>query len=176
MKNRFKPLLIAGLLAGLAGIAGAQLPGPAGGPGGPGMRGEQGQRMDPAARQERMAKHQARMQERMAKRQAELKQKLQIAPAQEGAWNNWITAMKPPARMPRPDRAEWEKLPTPERIDRMRALRVARMATMDQRAEATKSFYAALTPEQKKVFDAETARRGHRGHGGRHGGGERRRG
>jgi Spy/CpxP family protein refolding chaperone len=39
---------------------------------------------------------------------------------------------------------------------------------MGKRAEATKAFYAALTAEQKKVFDAESLhRRG--GHpGGRH--------
>jgi Spy/CpxP family protein refolding chaperone len=172
MKNLFKPLVIASLLAGLAGMTGAQTP-PPGTPGGPGMR-EQGQRMDPAARQDRMARHHARMQQHMAKRQAELKQKLQITPAQEGAWSTWTAAMQPPARMQRPDRAEFEKLTTPERIDRMRAMRSERMAAMDKRADATKTFYAALTPEQKKVFDAETARRGHRGHGGRHG--EHRRG
>jgi protein CpxP len=168
MKNLLKPLVLASMLAGLVGIAGAQTP-PPGGPGGPGMR-EQSQRMEPAARQERMAKRQARMQERMAKRQAELKQKLQISAAQESAWTAWTTAMKPPARMQRPDRGEFAKLPTPERIDRMRALRTERMAAMDKRADATKTFYAALTPEQQKLFDAETARRGHRGHGGHHGG------
>ena len=165
MKKLFKPLVIASLLAGLAGVAGAQTPPPSGpgapgGPGGPaahGMR-DHGGRMDPA-----------KMQERMAKRQAELKQKLQITSAQEGAWTSWTTAMKPPAGMKRPDRAEFEKLSTPERIDRMRAMRTERMAAMDKRADATKTFYAALTPEQKKVFDAESARRGHRGHGGEHG-------
>jgi Spy/CpxP family protein refolding chaperone len=40
---------------------------------------------------------------------------------------------------------------------------------MDRRAEATKAFYAQLTPEQKKTFDAETARMGH-GHMHREGG------
>jgi protein CpxP len=39
---------------------------------------------------------------------------------------------------------------------------------MDKRADATKIFYAALSPEQKKTFDAETARRGHRGGYGHH--------
>jgi len=41
---------------------------------------------------------------------------------------------------------------------------------MDKRANATKTFYAALTPEQQKVFDAAHQKRGtpaeHRGHGG----------
>ena len=38
---------------------------------------------------------------------------------------------------------------------------------MDKRGEATKVFYAALSPEQQKTFDAEhikMARQGGRGH------------
>lgn len=109
----------------------------------------------------------AKMQERIAKRQAALKQKLQITPAQEGAWTAYTAAMQPPANMQRPDRAEFAKLTTPERIDRMRALRAARAAEMDKRAEATKAFYASLTPEQKKVFDERSfGRRGGHHHGG----------
>jgi hypothetical protein len=46
-----------------------------------------------------------------------------------------------------------------------------------KRAEATKTFYAALTPEQQKTFDAETVHfgghrgdhDGHRGHEGQRG-------
>jgi hypothetical protein len=54
---------------------------------------------------------------------------------------------------------------TPDRIDHMRALRTQRDAEMDRRADATKAFYAQLTAEQKKTFDAETARM-FRPHGG----------
>lgn len=109
----------------------------------------------------------AKMQERIAKRQAALKQKLQLSPGQEANWNSYTAAVTP-TRMQRADSAELAKLSTPERIDRMRTLRAARMAEMDKRGEATKTFYAVLTPEQKKVFDDETARRGHHGKGGRH--------
>ena len=127
----------------------------------------------------------ARMQAWIAKRQAELKTKLAITPAQEGAWTAYTAAMQPPAirhqRMTPEQRAEIGKLPTPERIDRMRALRTQHMAemtaAMDKRADATKAFYAALTPAQQQTFDAEyrntmQAGRGghHRGHGGHHGG------
>lgn len=170
MKPLFKQLVLAGLLAGFGGLVTAQTPPPP--PAGatapaPGMRGDHGprgerHRMDPA-----------KMQERMAQRQAALKQKLQITAAQESAWTAWTTAMKPPAGMQRPDRAEIAKLTTPERIDRMRTIRAERIAMSDKRGEATKTFYAALSPEQKKVFDAETARmgrHGHRGHRGGHGG------
>jgi protein CpxP len=164
--NPSRHLIAAALLAlGLAAGAQTAPPAPAA-PAAPGashrmdghhpMMGRHHGRMDPAKRQERMAQ-----------RQAALKQKLQITSAQEGAWTAFTAAMQPAAKMQRPDRAEFEKLTTPERIDRMRALRTARMAEMDKRAEATKSFYAGLSPEQKKVFDAETLR-GRRG--GHHGG------
>ena len=120
----------------------------------------------PARQERREGFDPARMQERMAERQARLKQKLGITAAQEGAWAGWTAAIQPPANWKRPDRAEFERLTTPERIDRMRALRTERMARMDQRADATKTFYAALSPEQKKTFDNETARFLQRG--GRH--------
>ncbi len=110
----------------------------------------------------------------LAKRQAELKTKLKITADQEGAWTSFTTAMEPAPRMDqqRPDRAELDKLTTPERIDKMRALRIQHMAdgtvAMDKRADATKAFYAALNADQKMVFDAEHARMGLH-HGGHHG-------
>lgn len=158
-------LVTAALCAALAGGAMAQTP-PAAAPAGPAaaprmqMHGDgQGYgRMDPAKRQEWANK-----------RLAELKQKLQITPAQEGAWNAFAAAHQPPATpMMRPDREAMARLTTPERIDQMRALRAQRNAEMDRRMEATKSFYAALTPDQRKQFDEQTTPHAHRG--GRHGG------
>jgi len=114
--------------------------------------------------QQRMEQRQQRMERHMARRAAQLKQKLALTPAQEPAWNAWTESIKPAGAMrQRPDREEFAKLTTPERIDRMRALRAERMARMDQRADATKTFYAVLTPEQKKVFDQETLRMHKRG-------------
>jgi Zn-finger nucleic acid-binding protein len=66
--------------------------------------------------------------------------------------------MKPPADAKWPDRAEIDKLTTPERLDKMRELRKQRDAQMDKRDEATRTFYATLSAEQKKIFDANTAR------------------
>lgn len=167
MKHAHKHLLIATCLAVLGLSAGAQTPPPTGpGPGpGPGAMMRPG---NPAMMQE----HMARMQQRMEKRQAALKQILQITPAQENAWNAWTAALRP-ANLQRPNPAEFAQLTTPERIDRMRALRSARIAEMDRRADATKTFYAALTPSQQKAFDALPLRRmgGGMGMGGRHGGG-----
>ena len=160
MKSLQRHLIAAGLAAalGVGAIAQAQPQTPPAGPGG---------RHDPA----QMEQFRARMQERMAARMAELKQKLQVSAGQEAAWNTWTAAMKP-APHQRPERGEFEKLTTPERIDRMRGLRAQRNAEMDKRMDATKSFYSVLNAEQKKTFDAESLRflRGgkHGGHGGHH--------
>ncbi|MEO7160843.1 MAG: Spy/CpxP family protein refolding chaperone [Polaromonas sp.] len=106
----------------------------------------------------------AQMQAWIAERQAEMKAKLKITASQESAWTRFTAAMQPPARMmgqrfSPEQRAELDKLTTPERIDKMRAMRAQRMAemtaAMDQRGEATKAFYAILSPEQQKIFDAE---------------------
>ncbi len=127
---------------------------------------------------ERMGRHDpAKMQAFIARRQAEMKAKLKITPAQEGAWSAYTAAMQPPAhgaRLTPAQRAEFDKLTTPQRIDRMKEIRTQRMgemnAAMDKRSEATKTFYAALTPDQQKVFDAEHKRHGRGGHHGGHGG------
>ena len=150
----FKRIVLAGLLCASAGLGLAQ-PGPAAGPGGPGPRSETMGRYDPA-----------KMQARMDQRLAALKAKLQVTAAQETAWTAFTTAVKPTPSTAMANmaatHAELDKLPTPERLDRMRALHTQRVAEMsllmDQRAEATKTFYAVLTPTQKKVFDEQFSR------------------
>jgi hypothetical protein len=127
----------------------------------------QHKRMDPAQRMERMKEHRA-------KRLAALKDKLKLTSAQEGAWSSFTEASQPPAGAARPqrmDRAEFAKLTTPQRLEHMQARQAERSARFAKRAEATKTFYAALTPEQQKTFDAETAKfagHGHRFHRGGH--------
>lgn len=167
MKPVFKSLVIAGLLATAGFAAYSQSPG------GKGMMD-----CDGGGRMSHM--NPERMEKMMAKRADDLKAKLKITPAQEGAWTAFTTSMKPSGDMmgKRPDTAELAKLTTPEHIDKMRALRTQRAAemntAMDKREEATKTFYAALTAEQKKIFDAEYARMGgrgeHHGHMGNSGG------
>lgn len=167
MKSFFKPVVFAAVLAtaGFAAFSQAPAGGMMGGAGGmhEGRGDERMGKMDPA-----------KMQARMDKRNADLKAALKITPAQEGAWTTYTAAMKPPADMmgKRPDRAEMDKLTTPERIDKMKTLRSQHMnemmATMDKHGEATKAFYATLTPEQKKTFDDSAMR--HHGSEGRRGG------
>ncbi len=168
MKHLRTPLAIAALLSAFAVHAQAPAGGPppgatpmpmqgaSGMPGGPG--GMHGRMMDPA-----------RMQQFHEQRLAALKQALQLTPAQEGAWTTFAAAMRP-AQAPGTMRAEHEalaKLTTPERIERMKALRQQHQAEMDRRAQATLTFYGTLDAEQKKRFDAQTARHfgGRRGDG-----------
>jgi len=167
MRTYFKPLhtlIFAGALSTLAGYSMAQpVPGTGLGAG-------------PAAQSQGMGQHDpARMQAHMVRRLAEFKAKLMVTPAQEAAWTTYTDALKPTPRATTRTsmaaaHAELSKLPTPERLDRMRTLHAERMAEMtarmDQRAQATKSFYAVLSPDQQKIFDTEYNRavRGHGGH------------
>lgn len=151
-----KHLVTCALLAGIGAAAIAQqapaTSAPAAGPQ------AHGHRHDPAKKAERVAR-----------RLADLKQKLQVTQQQEPAWSSFANAMQPPANVQRPDREAIARMATPDRIDHMRALRERRNAEMDRRADATKAFYGQLSAEQKKTFDAESARMFQRGgHHGRH--------
>jgi periplasmic protein CpxP/Spy len=163
MKTSIKTLTIAALVAaaGLTAYAADTAPSHTGPMEGSHAK-EHGRRMDPA-----------KMDAMHAKRSAELKAKLKITPQQEGAWNDFAAAMKPPARddAKHADRAAMEKLTTPERLEKMKVMRTQHMAdmnaAMDKRDAATKALYAALTPDQQKVFDAAhtQGQRGHEKHG-----------
>nr|WP_315466207.1 Spy/CpxP family protein refolding chaperone [uncultured Rhodoferax sp.] len=158
MKPAFKTLVVAGLLASAGFSVLAH------------KHGTDEDRYDQRPGMHRMDP--AKMEEMHAKRSAELKAKLKITAAQEGAWTAFTTGMKPPAPQAKPamDRAELAKLPTPERLDKVKALRTEHMtvrtAQMEQRDQTVKTFYATLTAEQKKVFDSEFNNMK-----GRHGGG-----
>ena len=111
------------------------------------------------------------MQQRMAQHLTDLKARLQITPAQEGAWTEFASTVQSHKRAQGMNRQDMAQLTTPERIDRMRALRAQRNAEADRRGDATKALYAALTPAQQKTFD-EHAHRMQRQHGARAGHGE----
>lgn len=78
---------------------------------------------------------------------------LQLTPAQEPALKAFLEAQTPPAP-PAPPEAGARPATTPERLDRQRARMVQGLAEFDRRAAATRTFYAQLTPAQKKAFDA----------------------
>jgi hypothetical protein len=146
MKSIRTTLIVTALMAGLTGLALAQnTTAPA-----DNAR---------AGRMEKMREHKSEHKaERHIQRLAELKSKLNLQAAQEPAWNTFTQSMQHPARMVRPERASLEKMTTPERLDQMQAMKAMRDARMQQRAEATKVFYAILSADQKQVFDQETGR------------------
>ena len=179
MKTSLKSTLIAAVLATAGFAAFSHSPGEGGpsymmggggpgammGAGGPGFKGD----FDPTQMQARMDRH-----------FDALKTQLKLTPAQEGAWTAFKTAMQPSGAMltHHAQRDELAKLPTLERMEKMKALRTQHFtdmtAAMDQRMDATKAFYTALTPAQQKTFDASAmpgmGRGGHMGGGwGRHG-------
>ena len=135
--------------------------------------------MDPARMAERQQAMQARMSERHTRHMERLKAELKLSPEQEAAWKAFVVRTEPqPFKAPAQD---WSKMTTPQRLDAQQALHAERSADMAKRIEATKSFYAQLTPEQQKAFDAQSRgyqragmkgeyRHGGKGHhGGHHG-------
>ena len=162
---KLKSIAAAALVAACGLAAQAQTPPTQPAPGAPHMQMHDGQQMH-----ERMQQH---MQERMQRRMEGFKRILQVTPNQEGAWNMWAAAMRPSQGMQQQHHGheEFERMTTPERIDRMRQMRAQRNAEMDRRADATKVFYTQLTPPQQKAFDEVSMKfmHGGRGHHGDHG-------
>ncbi len=104
------------------------------------------------------------MKARMEKHQAELHDKLKLSADQEPAWKIFIAAMMPPAGALQPmmDHAAMQKLPAPERMEKMMGKMKEHEAHMNERLAALKTFYATLNADQKKTFD-DNAGRGHFG-------------
>lgn len=151
-----KRVLMAALIAGSGFLATASYAMPDGVPGGKsgcGMR--QSQQAHDKAESHR------------AKRLSALKEKLELAPGQEAAWSAFASASQSGKHAMRGDRqakrGEFAKLNTPQRLDKMLAMSDLRRAKLAERAQATKVFYAQLSPAQQSVFDAGTMRERHRG-------------
>ncbi len=99
----------------------------------------------------------ARMEAMRQERLNNLHTVLRLRPSQDGAWRAFVqnTTM---------DRAEWgdsrqqmdamSSMTTPQRLDMMVQHMDQHAANFHKRADATKAFYAQLSPEQQKVFDA----------------------
>lgn len=125
-------------------------------------------------RDQKRTERMARMQQKMAERQAAFKAELKLTPEQEPAWNAFIARTQPQARPVRQgSREDWSQLTTPQRLDKMQALKAERDTAMAKRVDAIKSFYASLNADQQKVFDSKRLagfqRAGmHRGHGHHH--------
>ncbi|WP_342118628.1 Spy/CpxP family protein refolding chaperone [Pseudoduganella sp. OTU4001] len=105
----------------------------------------------------------AKMQERMEHRAQRMHDALKITPAQEGAWQAYLAALK--SNMPQRgqfDRAAFKEMPAPERMEKRIEMAKSHIIRMENNLAATKTFYAQLTPEQQKLFDEKAGRFGHR--------------
>ena len=152
-----KRALMVGLIAGSGILAASSFAMPAGGTEGKaGCEARHGQ------------KDHGKWEEQRAKHLSELKEKLKLTPEQATAWGVFASASQPGMRRMGGDRqamqGEFARLNTPQRLDKMLAMSDLRRARMLERSQATKAFYAQLTPEQQGVFDAEAMPGRHRGH------------
>lgn len=87
-----------------------------------------------------------------------LKTDLKLTATQEAAWTEWAGKIKvdPKTWEERRTNAEsWADLPVPERMEKMLAFSKEHIAKQEERLDATKTFYATLSPEQRKTFDKE---------------------
>lgn len=117
-----------------------------------------------------------KMAEFRAKRIAHLHDKLKITAAQETAWKSFVASMQPAPR-PQVDhkqaREQWAHLSAPQRMAKQLDMEKQHLAAQQKRLSALDSFYAVLSPDQKKTFDERAAHEhGHFGphRGGWHGG------
>lgn len=114
---------------------------------------------------------QAKLAEFMAQRAAKLHSDLGITAAQESAWSAFVASMKPAAGdYQHMDRSAWAGLTAPQRMQKAIDLQKQRTSRMEQRLAALNTFYSVLSPQQKQIFDTDSAemaqhRFGHGGHG-----------
>lgn len=114
-------------------------------PGGP-MCDEAGYRNE--ARNSRMAKQHS---ERLKR----LHDTLKLQPEQEAHWQKFQAALEVPAD--RGGRPVTQATDTPSRMEQMKEQHQQSGKVLDAHLEAVKTFYATLTPEQKKIFDEHHA-------------------
>lgn len=98
---------------------------------------------------------QAKMVAFQAKRIAHLHDVLNITAAQENAFHAYVAAMQPKPMPGRGERSSFKELPAPQRLEKMIAMQKQRTAELEARLPALNTFYAVLTPEQKKTFDSQ---------------------
>lgn len=134
------------------------------------LEGRHAHALSPEQRQAKMAEFRAKRAEMRAARQAKLAESLKLTPAQQPVWQAFVASMTPPQKGERAgqrlNKEQRTALSAPQRLERRIALQKERTARMEARLSALNSLYAALSPEQRKVFDEQQQRRGGRHHGG----------
>jgi protein CpxP len=113
-----------------------------------------GQDQPTAPRQPPTAEQRAQWREQRQTEHAQrLTALLNLRPDQQPALQALMAAMAPGEHERRAGDAE-AQLTTPQRLDRMADHMARREAEFHKRADAIRTFYAALSPEQQKAFDA----------------------
>ncbi len=85
---------------------------------------------------------------------------LNLAPAQEAAWQTFATASSPDSEQVARERAAAQMMPkltSPQRVDLSIAAMQDDLRTLERRGAALKAFYATLSPAQQATFDRQTA-------------------
>ncbi|MDR1889998.1 MAG: Spy/CpxP family protein refolding chaperone [Zoogloeaceae bacterium] len=93
--------------------------------------------------------------EGIAARHERLHKALKLSEAQEPAWKAFIANASPEGWEHHPDPKEFDKLTAPERMEKMLENTRKHQEFMSQRLADLKVFYAQLSPEQQKTFDAQ---------------------
>ena len=105
--------------------------------------------------------------QRLERRAERLRALLQLRPEQERALREYVNTIQrePGQRLARraAERRELRQLSTPERLQAQRERLTQRLERFERRADATRRFYAQLTPAQQQAFDAMRQQRGGRG-------------
>ena len=111
----------------------------------------------------RMGMNPERMEKMREQHLAVLHDKLKLTAQQETAWKKFAASQPIPDKSARLDPAEMEKLNAPQRLEKGLEHMRAMEARLTEHLAALKEFYAALTPEQQKIFDEDRPYRGGRG-------------
>jgi glucan phosphorylase len=104
------------------------------------------------------------MMKQSGKRLSKMKAQLHLTSEQQPAWEEFSKSMNTsPVWFDGKNRDDaWTKLTTPERLEKMNAMRdknITRMqAHMKQRSETVLKFYNQLTTDQQKIFDVQATR------------------
>ncbi|MGF6182959.1 protein CpxP [Massilia sp. UYP32] len=172
MNTLRKNLVIALTAAGLFGATvGAQAQTAAPAEGRPALTAEQ-RLAKKAEWQAKAGERRAKMEQKRAERQAKLRDALKLNAQQQPAWDAFVASQAPQKkgeRAGRGDRAAWASLSAPQRMEKQIAMQKERTARMEARLGALNSFYAQLTPEQRKTFDEQAKHRKGPRHHGHHG-------
>ena len=117
-----------------------------------------------------MEQHHAKWNERRAEHEKKLHDMLKLTPSQNVAWTTYLAAVKPARHEgERHARGEPGAMAAPQRMEQRIAMAKQHLGRMEAQLGALNTFYAVLTPEQKKVFDEQSMRHGKGGrHMGRH--------